>query len=172
MSCNSVTPGEGSMGAKPGAGSQPDAGSQLGSAAKPSSGEPLSSGAPPSASLHSAPEQTLSFAARRAAAADFARRWHARGYEKGETAAFWRDLLGSVVGFAPNALSELVEFERRTSSGGFIDVFIPESKALIEQKALGVNLDDPELRQGTLVTPFEQAKRYADSLPNQLRRFS
>ena len=111
----------------------------------------------------------ISFAARTAAARDFAARWRGRGYEKGDTAAFWRDLLSSVVGFSSARLSEQVQFEPRTRGGGFIDVFIPESKALIEQKSLGVNLDEPEPRQGTLVTPFQQAKRYADSLPNNLR---
>lgn len=62
-----------------------------------------------------------------------------------------------------------VEFERKTRTGGYIDALIPESRTLVEQKSQGVNLDTPEPRQGVMVTPFEQAKRYADSLPNPQR---
>ena len=40
-----------------------------------------------------------------------------------------------------------------------------QARVLVEQKSLGVDLDRPEPRQGTMVTPVEQAKRYSDSLP-------
>ena len=46
---------------------------------------------------------------------------------------------------------------------------LTDAKMVIEQKSLGVDLDRQELRQGVMVTPFEQAKRYADLLPNSLR---
>lgn len=52
---------------------------------------------------------------------------------------------------------------------GWIDVVIPDAKTMIEQKSIGVDLDRPDVRQGAAVTPFEQAKRYADSLPNNQR---
>ena len=39
----------------------------------------------------------------------------------------------------------------------------------MEQKASHIDLDKPEPRQGTMVTPYQQAKRYADSLPNPQR---
>lgn len=39
----------------------------------------------------------------------------------------------------------------------------------LSRSPAGVNLDTPEPRQGVMVTPFEQAKRYADSLPNPQR---
>lgn len=48
----------------------------------------------------------------------------------------------------------------------FIDGTIPSTKVLIEQKGLGKDLKKP-IRQsdGTLLTPFQQAKRYITELP-------
>ncbi|KZE67856.1 DNA methyltransferase [Micrococcus aloeverae] len=62
-----------------------------------------------------------------------------------------------------------VRFENRTTERGFIDVVIRDAKTVIEQKSLGIDLDKPEMRQGVAVTPFGQAKRYADSLRNSER---
>ncbi|MDP9800134.1 hypothetical protein J2S49_000210 [Arcanobacterium wilhelmae] len=106
-------------------------------------------------------------AARKAAAATFAEKWAGRGYEKGDTHSFWLELLRTVVGLEDTTTS--ASFEHRTSAGGFIDVWVPEAKTMIEQKSLGVDLDKPELRQNVMVTPFEQVKRYADTLPNSQR---
>ena len=109
----------------------------------------------------------LSEAERRTAAREFAQTWAGKGYEKGDTATFWLELLRTVVGMRD--VSTDVRFEPRTAAGGFIDVVIPKAKTIVEQKSLGVDLDKPELRQGVMVTPFEQAKRYADALPNSQR---
>lgn len=62
-----------------------------------------------------------------------------------------------------------VLFEQATSKRGYIDVSIPDAKTFIEQKSLGIDLDKPELRQGVLVTPFQQARNYANSRPNNQR---
>ncbi|MFY9191141.1 MAG: type IIL restriction-modification enzyme MmeI [Lawsonella sp.] len=105
--------------------------------------------------------------ARKQAAKDFAQRWRGRGYEKGDTAPFWLELLRDVVGMED--VTTNVRFENQTVDRGFIDVTIRDAKTVIEQKSLGVDLDKPEMRQGVLVTPFEQAKRYADSLRNSER---
>lgn len=53
--------------------------------------------------------------------------------------------------------------------GGYIDVLCPEARFLVEQKSSHVDLDKPEERQGTKVTPVEQALRYADSLPFSMK---
>ena len=52
----------------------------------------------------------------------------------------------------------------------FVDARIPSTKVLIEQKSLGKDLGAsiPQ-SDGRSLTPFEQAKRYADSLPNSQR---
>lgn len=101
------------------------------------------------------------------AARSFTERWAGRGYEKGDTASFWLELLRDVVGMVD--VTTNVRFEQSTAERGYIDVVIPDARTMIEQKSLGVDLDKPELRQGIAVTPFEQAKRYADSLPNSQR---
>lgn len=105
--------------------------------------------------------------ARRQRAKEFAERWKGRGYEKGETSSFWLELLGDVVGMED--VTTNVRFEKRTVERGYIDIVIPGSKTVIEQKSLGVDLDRKESRQGMWVTPFEQAKRYVDTLPNSQR---
>lgn len=97
----------------------------------------------------------------------FAEKWAGRGYEKGDTHSFWLELLRDVVGMED--VTTNVRFERSTAERGYIDVVVPDAKTLIEQKSLGVDLDKPEMRQGVPVTPFGQAKRYADSLPNSQR---
>lgn len=48
----------------------------------------------------------------------------------------------------------------------FIDGTIPSTKVLIEQKGLGKDLKKPiKQSDGTLLTPFQQAKRYITELP-------
>lgn len=100
---------------------------------------------------------------KRAAAKEFAQNWKGRGYEKGDAQVFWGELLRNVVGL--DRISQRCKFEYRTSSGGFIDCLIPDSGVLVEQKAIGVDLDKPEERQGRMVTPFEQALAYAEDFP-------
>lgn len=62
-----------------------------------------------------------------------------------------------------------LHFESRTSGAGWIDVVVPDAKTFIEQKSLGIDMDKPEPRQGTMVTPYQQAKRYADQQRNSKR---
>lgn len=101
---------------------------------------------------------------RRLAARKFAEKWRGRGNEKEDTQSFWLELLRTVVGMED--VTTAVRFEQRTVDRGYTDVVIADAKTFIEQKSLGVDLDKPELRQNRLVTPFEQAKAYADSMPN------
>ena len=101
------------------------------------------------------------------AALAFAQEWTGTGNEKSDTQKFWLELMRDVLGMADTTAG--VHFETRTSKHGWIDVVIPDAKTIIEQKSLEVDLDRPELRQGQMVTPFEQAKNYADSLPNSKR---
>lgn len=102
----------------------------------------------------------------RAAAASFAERWAGKGYEKGQSQAFWLDLLGNVLGVS--AAPQYIEFENRIKLAhtSFIDGYIPDTRVLIEQKGQDIDLTRP-IRQsdGTMLTPFAQAKRYAAELP-------
>ncbi|NMM99904.1 DNA methyltransferase [Bifidobacterium sp. DSM 109958] len=93
--------------------------------------------------------------------------WAGHGDEKQETQRFWIDLLQRVMGRSDAVKNVL--FEYRTVGGGFIDALCPDARLLIEQKGRGVDLDKPEVRQGTPVTPVQQALRYADALPFSLK---
>ena len=105
--------------------------------------------------------------AQKRAAKAFSEEWAGRGYEKGDAQVFWTELLCDVVNVAK--VSSFAKFEYRTSSGGFIDCWIPDAGVLIEQKGLNVDLDKPEERQGRMVTPFKQALAYAESFPQNLQ---
>ena len=103
----------------------------------------------------------------RSTAHAFAERWRERGSEKSDTHSFWLGLCRDVLGM--DNVTEEVLFEQKTTERGYIDVLIPTAKTLVEQKSRGTDLDTSSDRQGMNVTPFEQAKRYADSLPNTRR---
>ena len=104
------------------------------------------------------------------AAAAFADFWAGRGDEKQETSRFWIDLLQNVLGIDNPA--KYIEFEKRVklSHTSFIDAYIPDTKVLIEQKGAKIDLHKAyEQSDGSVLTPYEQAKRYADEMPNSLR---
>lgn len=103
---------------------------------------------------------------RRKAAKAFAEYWKDTGYEKGDSQKFWLELLGTVYG-VENA-SHYIEFEDQVhlDHTSFIDGYIPETKVLIEQKGLGKDLRKAiKQSDGSLLTPFQQAKRYSAELP-------
>lgn len=101
------------------------------------------------------------------AAAEFAERWKDRGYERGESQPFWIDLLSNVFGIA-TPTDGFISFEdhRMVDASNFIDGRIRSTKVLIEQKSLGKDLR-AGIRQsdGSLLNPFQQARRYVVSLP-------
>ena len=101
------------------------------------------------------------------AAKDFADRWKNKGYEKGEAQPFWMDLLTNVYNIS-NA-SDFIKFEDRVhidKNTGFIDAFISTTKVLIEQKGINIDLRKPiKQSDGSILTPFGQAKRYSAELP-------
>ncbi|MCI9355507.1 MAG: class I SAM-dependent DNA methyltransferase [Firmicutes bacterium] len=101
-------------------------------------------------------------AEQRAAAKQFAKDWSGKGYEKGESQPFWYSLLQKVYGIKEP--DKFIDFERQVllDHTSFIDGFIPATHVLIEQKGLGKDLNKPiKQSDGTLLTPFQQAKRYS-----------
>lgn len=100
-------------------------------------------------------------------AKEFATRWLNReGYEKGETSPFWQELLTDV--FGESDVTKKIKFEDRVQleHRSFIDVRIPHTKVLIEQKSAGIDLNaEAKQSDGSYLTPYEQAKRYSDELP-------
>ena len=103
----------------------------------------------------------------KAAAKRFAELWKGKGYEKGDSQKFWLSLLQDVYGVEHPA--EFVTFEEQVhidKSTGFIDGMIPATRVMIEQKGLGKDLNKPiKQSDGSLPTPFQQAKRYIVELP-------
>lgn len=95
----------------------------------------------------------------------FAQNWHNRGNEKSEARSYWMELLQDVLQLSDTNDPKTVCFERKTGLNGYIDVLMIKARVLVEQKSLGVDLDKPEKRQGLMLTPIQQAKRYADNLP-------
>ncbi|MBQ4438319.1 methylase [bacterium] len=104
------------------------------------------------------------------AAKEFADFWKNKGDERQETARFWIGLLEKVLGMGNPA--ERIEFEKKVQlkHTSFIDAYIPETKVLIEQKSVDVDLrKEAKQSDGAMLTPYRQAKRYADEMPNSLR---
>ena len=100
------------------------------------------------------------------AAAEFAARWKDRGSEKEDSQRFWIDLLGNVYGI--KNVTEFVRFEEKAAldNTSFIDVMIPSTKVMIEQKSSSKDLRKPiKQSDGTMLTPFQQAQRYVLGLP-------
>ncbi len=100
------------------------------------------------------------------AAREFTAYWKNKGYEKGESQAFWLSLLRDVYGIEHP--EQFIEFEDQVhlDHTSFIDGYIPSTKVLIEQKGLNKDLRKPiKQSDGTLLTPFQQAKRYITELP-------
>ena len=105
------------------------------------------------------------------AAKKFTQDWNGKGYEKGESQKFWLDLLCNVYGIQDFA--NFVYFENQIKEKfadktitNFIDIYIPSTKVMIEQKSIDKDLRAP-IRQsdGTLLNPFQQARKYISGLP-------
>ena len=106
-------------------------------------------------------------AERREAARKFINEWRGKGDEKQDKDRFWLSLLQNVYGME-NAMQN-VQFERRVTVDGqtkYIDAYLPETRVLIEQKGMTKDLTKPELQSGgIMLTPYQQAKRYANNMP-------
>lgn len=106
----------------------------------------------------------------RAAAKAFAKSWKDRGYEKGDSQIFWVELLTTV--FGVTEISQFISFEDQVhlDHTSFIDGYIEKTHVMIEQKSINKSLT-AAIRQsdGSMLTPFEQAKRYSSELPYSKR---
>lgn len=99
-------------------------------------------------------------------AVEFVKRWIDKGDEKQYSQLFWTDLLSNVLHSTVN--NETVKFEYRVQLGhqSYIDVYLPDSRVIIEQKGSDIDLfKAAKQSDGTELTPFEQAKRYNVELP-------
>ncbi len=105
-------------------------------------------------------------AQQREAARQFFYRWQNKGKEDEHARSYWIELLSDI--FGVERVTERVDFEKKLvgADGNTkrIDVYIPETRVLIEQKSLGIPLDKPQAGHDGK-TPYEQAKYYDNYLP-------
>ena len=108
----------------------------------------------------------------RAAAKQFVADWTGHGDEKQDAQNFWRQLLQKVFGVEDP--EKAISFEYRvkndqTNTTIFIDGYIHSTSVLIEQKSFDVDLSKGYRQSdGSMLTPFQQARRYAGLLPHNM----
>lgn len=106
----------------------------------------------------------------KAAAKKFAAYWKDKGYEKGQSQTFWLTLLSDVLGVEDVGSFITFEEQVKLDHTSFIDGIIPSTHVLIEQKSIDKNLKAAiKQSDGSLLSPFQQAKRYAAELPYSQR---
>ena len=108
-------------------------------------------------------------AQKKIAAKQFAKDWAGRGDEKQETQVFWIALLQNV--FGVEQATSAIEFEVpvKLSHTSFIDGYIKDTHVLIEQKGADIDLRKGyKQSDGSMLTPFQQARRYAGYLPHNM----
>ena len=101
------------------------------------------------------------------AAQAFVQYWQqeARGNERSETQTFWNSLLQEVFGVQDP--KRMIDYEVKVSlnHASFIDALISSTHVLIEHKSRGTDLSKAQRQSdGSMLTPFEQAKRYDSRL--------
>ena len=103
----------------------------------------------------------------RLAAKQFAQDWAGRGDEKQDTQLFWVALLQKVYGVEEPDKYIQFELPVKLSHTSFIDGYIEATRVLIEQKGLDIDLKKGyKQSDGSLLSPFQQARRYAGYLPH------
>ena len=101
------------------------------------------------------------------AAKQFAAYWATRGDEKQDTQSFWLSLLRTVYGVENPAQFIQFEVPVKLDHVSYIDGFIPATRVLIEQKSANVDLRRGSRQSdGSMLTPYQQARRYAAYLPH------
>ncbi len=103
---------------------------------------------------------------KREAARQFHNKWNNRGKEKQDDQSYWVDFLQNIMGV--ENVTDRIEWQKEiiqpNKHKGWIDAYIPETKTIIEQKSLGIKLDEPQQGHDGM-TPYEQAKMYDNCLP-------
>lgn len=103
---------------------------------------------------------------RREAARQFFNKWNNRGKEDEDDRSYWIEFLQNIL--EADNVTDRIEFQKKVigpdGNTKRIDAYIPETKVLIEQKSLKIDLSKPQQGHDGM-TPYEQAKMYDNSLP-------
>lgn len=103
---------------------------------------------------------------KREAARQFYQKWVNRGKEDEDDRSYWIDFLQNVMDV--DHVTDRIEFQKKVvgpdGNTKKIDAYIPETRVLIEQKSLNIDLSKPQQGHNGM-TPYEQAKMYDNSLP-------
>ena len=105
-------------------------------------------------------------AEKRAAIRKFINDWKGRGDEKQDKDSFWTALLRDV--YDACDVANYVQFEKtvQLNHQSYIDAYIPATEVLIEQKGINIDLSKGQKQSdGSYLSPFQQASRYAGALP-------
>ncbi len=105
-------------------------------------------------------------AERKEAVRQFVQRWAGKGREDEDARSYWIEFLHDIIGMED--VTKRVDFEKKVigpdGNTKRIDVYVPETRVLIEQKSLGIDLSKPQQGHDGM-TPYQQAKMYDNSLP-------
>ena len=105
-------------------------------------------------------------AEKREAARQFYQKWANRGREDEDDRSYWIDFLQEIMGV--DHVTDRIDFQKKVigpnGNTKRIDAYIPETRVLIEQKSLNIDLSKPQQGHNGM-TPYEQAKMYDNSLP-------
>jgi len=108
----------------------------------------------------------------RQAAKQFVQDWTGHGDEKQDAQNFWRQLLQQVFGVSEPEKAISFEYKVKndqTNTTIFIDGYIHDTQVLIEQKSADIDLSKGYRQSdGSMLTPFQQARRYAGLLPHNM----
>ena len=99
------------------------------------------------------------------AAKKFVELWKNKGSERSEAQKFWIQLLRDVLGV--NNSEQYIDFELpiKLAKTSFADGYIEDTHTLIEMKSKDIDLEKKEKQSdGSMLTPYQQAKRYSDNL--------
>ena len=103
---------------------------------------------------------------KREAARQFFYKWKNKGNEDEDARSYWIEVFSKILG--EENVTDRMQFEKKVigTDGNTkrIDVYIPETRVLIEQKSLGIPLDKQQAGHSGK-TPYEQAKDYDNCLP-------
>ena len=95
----------------------------------------------------------------------FVKTWTGRGDEKQDTQTFWRTFLRDVFGVEKPEDHIKFEVPVKLDHTSFIDALMEDTRVLIEQKSLGIDLRKGSRQSdGAMLNAFQQGKRYSNEL--------